>query len=120
MMLRGKKIIKQYHYTYDARGNVTEVKDKTGKIIRKYVYEDKLSPYALFGQNDLCFFIAHFRDQWTDFNLWRGFLPVNNIKNVKASNLPNEGFQYEHNSKDVVTSQNFFFTVKYTFAGCSF
>ena len=126
--VKGKKIIKQYHYTYDARGNVTEVKDKTGKTIRQYSYGDKLDPYALFDQNDLCFFIAHLRDQWTDpgedFNefsfAWRGFLPVNNTKNVITSDWSDEGFQQEYNNKDVVTNQNFFFTIKYAFAGCSF
>lgn len=123
-----KNMYQRFHYTHDARGNVTKVKDHKGEVLRKYSYGDKLSPYALFGQQDLCFFIAHFRDQWTNpgqaFNpltfAWRGFLPVNNTKNVITKYWSDESFQQEHNSIDVVTKQNFYFTVDYTFAGCSF
>ncbi|EAY27525.1 fibronectin type III domain-containing protein [Microscilla marina] len=120
----------EFFYTYDARGNVTEVKNQSGTVLRKYTYEDKLSPYALFGQEDLCFFIAHFRDQWTqplpiqDIRMfdyeWRGFLPINSIRNVETVAFSDEGFQYNYNNKDVVIGQRFFFTVTFTFTGCSF
>lgn len=128
--MAGATIVKQFNYTYDARGNVILVKDQAGTVLRRYTYEDKLSPYALFGQDDLCFFIAHFRDQWTrpspigtsktfDYE-WRGFFPINSIKNVETTAWSDEGFQYEYNSKDVVIKQKFYFTVNFSFTGCSF
>jgi len=82
----GNNLTRQFNYTYDNKGNVTEVRNQSNTLIRKYTYDDKLSPYALFDQEDLCFFIAVARDQWTTTSStislaseWRGFLPINNI-----------------------------------------
>ena len=57
---------------------------------------------------------------YIDFFIFTICLSVNSIQNVETTAWSDEGFQYEHNSKDVVTGQKFYFTVTFSFTGCSF
>lgn len=123
----GATLRSQYNYTYDSRGNVTEIKDQSNTLIKSYAYDNKLSAYALFRQVDLCFFIAVNRDQWTNDgsgntfnNEWRGFLPFNNIIKEVLTGASSEVFIFQSNKKDVSTAQDAYLSAKYTFAGCSF
>ena len=115
----------RFDYTYDSKGNVIEVKNQSGTLIRKYDYDDRLSPYAIFHP-DLCFFLATNRDNWTngssffDENEFRGFLPINNIKREQISGATTEVFIFNYNDKDIATSQDAFYSATYTFTGCSF
>lgn len=116
----------KFDYTYDTKGNVTEVKDKDGTVIRRYDYDNKLSPYVIFDEN-LCFFIANNRDNWTDDFFvsfdeteFRGFLPINNIKKEVIPTSTNEVFIFNYNDKDIATNQDAFYSAKYTFTGCGF
>lgn len=111
----------KFEYVYDAQGNVIEVKDNTGAVIRKYSYDDKLSPLTLFNQ-DLCFFIATNRDSWVGGELYRGFLPVKNItrEEIISFGSSTEVFIFTYNSKDVALEQQGFYSAKYVLKGCSF
>lgn len=116
----------KFDYTYDAKGNVTEVKNNTGVVIKKYEYDNQLSPYAIFHP-DLCFFIATNRDEWTNVSSWfydygdfRGFLPINNIKKEELSGWTTEVFIFSYNSKDIAISQDAFYSARYTMTGCGF
>ncbi|HAS38921.1 MAG TPA: hypothetical protein DCS93_00510, partial [Microscillaceae bacterium] len=118
-------LTRQFNYTYDSKGNVTEVRNQSNALIRRYAYDDKLSPYALFDQEDLCFFIAVSRDQWTStsFSLaaeWRGFLPINNMIKEEVGGTTAEVFIFNYNSKDIATAQDAYYSVNYTFTGCIF
>lgn len=114
----------KFNYTYDAKGNVTEVRNNSNTLIRVYNYDDKLSPYATFHP-DLCFYIATNRDNWTNGSSWfdenefRGFLPINNIQREQI-NSGTEVFIFNYNSKDIATYQDAYYSARYTMTGCSF
>lgn len=117
----------KFIYIYDSQGNVTQVKDQNNEIIREYIYDDKLNPYALFHP-DLCFFIYTAEDQWakipaTPHFEYRGFLPLHNIlrENIRDSSifLPSTYF-FTYNSKGLAISQEDFYFSEYTMSGCSF
>ncbi|HAS44339.1 MAG TPA: hypothetical protein DCS93_27930 [Microscillaceae bacterium] len=119
---------RSFDYTYGAKDNVTEVRDQTGTLIRKYDYDDKLSPYAIFHP-DLCFYLATNRDNWTndssffDENEFRGFLPTNNIireQIVSFGLVSTEVFIFETNNKDIAIAQDAFYSVAFQFIGCNF
>ncbi|OJJ20514.1 hypothetical protein BKI52_18845 [marine bacterium AO1-C] len=121
----GTALTRQFNYTYDGNGNVIEVRNQSNALIKRYTYDDKLSPYALFRQEDLCFFIAVSRDQWTSTSInlgaeWRGFLPINNIIKEELGGTTSEVFIFNYNSKDIATKQDAFYSVDFTFIGCSF
>lgn len=124
----GTTLTRSFNYVYDERGNVTSVTDQGGTVIRTYTYDNKLSPYAIFNQPDLAFFIATSRDQWTGVTVgtvdfvseWRGFLPVNNIIREAINGISTEVFIFVSNPKDIATAQDGFFSVEYKMTGCSF
>ena len=95
----------RFDYTYDAKGNVIEVTNQNGTLLRKYTYDDRLSPYATFHP-DLCFYLATNRDNWTggssffDENEFRGFLPINNIKREQITGNTTEVYIFDYNNKD--------------------
>jgi hypothetical protein len=99
---------------------VSEIKDKLGAVIRKYEYDQGLSPYALFHP-DLCFFIANNRDRWvfSQTASFRGFAPTHNIIYEQIYSSA-EVFIYDHNSKKVATRKKGFYNAEYTFTGCNF
>jgi len=115
----------RFDYTYDSKGNVIEVRNQNGTLLRKYDYDDKLSPYAIFHP-DLCFYLATNRDNWTngssffDENEFRGFLPLNNIIREQITGTTTEVFIFDYNDKDIATSQDAFYSATYTFTGCIF
>jgi hypothetical protein len=113
-------LFSEYNYVYDAQGNVSEIKDKLGAVIRKYEYDQGLSPYALFHP-DLCFFIANNRDRWvfSQTASFRGFAPTHNIIYEQIYSSA-EVFIYDHNSKKVATRKKGFYNAEYTFTGCNF
>ncbi|OJJ17843.1 hypothetical protein BKI52_28710 [marine bacterium AO1-C] len=123
----GTNLTRQFNYTYDNKGNVTEVRNQSNALIRRYTYDDKLSPYALFDQEDLCFFIAVARDQWTTTSStislaseWRGFLPINNIIKEEMAGRTDEVFIFNINNKDVAIAQDAFYSISFTLTGCNF
>lgn len=125
--LAGTSLTRQFNYTHDSRGNVTEVRNQSNAVVRRYTYDNKLSPYALFNQPDLSFFIGVSRDQWTTTSStvsfvaeWRGFLPVNNVIKEEISGRSSEVFIFTSNSKDVANAQDAFYSVTFQFTGCTF
>ncbi|HAS41163.1 MAG TPA: hypothetical protein DCS93_11825 [Microscillaceae bacterium] len=117
-------LIERFNYTYNSNNEVVEVREEINGTIRKYTYDEQLSPYALFNP-DLCFFITTHRDTWRlgnflDESAFRGFLPIHNITIEDISGTPSEGIVYSYNSKDIALNQIGFFAGTYTFIGCDF
>ncbi|EAY30114.1 hypothetical protein [Microscilla marina] len=110
-------LINQFAYVYNAQGNVTAVTNGAGTTLREYAYDDKLSPYAIFNA-DLCFYIVTHRDRWVS-GVYRGFLPVNNIKS-ETIGTAKEVFIFKYNNKDVALEQEGYLAAKYHLIGCSF
>ncbi|OJJ17990.1 hypothetical protein BKI52_29490 [marine bacterium AO1-C] len=110
----------RYDYTLDTRGNVTEVHDNGGSLRYKYDYDEQLSPYAIIDPN-LSFFILTNRDRsgWHSL-LWRGFLPVNNIKREQITGSTTEVFIFNYDPKGIAIAQDAFYSVAFQFIGCNF
>ncbi|EAY25356.1 RHS Repeat family [Microscilla marina] len=54
-------IWRHHDYIYDANGNVVEVTNENGTTIKRYNYDDQLSPFALFNP-DLAYYIKTTRN----------------------------------------------------------
>ncbi|OJJ18758.1 hypothetical protein BKI52_24470 [marine bacterium AO1-C] len=114
-------------FTYTYNGNMLDVTDKNNTLFRRYEFDDKLSPLAIFDP-DICFFIGTNRDLWRtnigtgDPTAGRGFMPIHNIvsEEIPASTIPLVVFLFSFNSKDVATQQSGIFKAEYTFTGCGF
>jgi len=118
-------LTEKFTYNYNAQG--LEVTNKSGALFRRYEFDDKLSPLAIFDP-DLCFFIGTNRDLWRGStgmgnpSTGRGFMPIHNIvrEEIPASSIPIVVFLFSFNNKDVATSQDGVFKATYIFQGCDF
>jgi phosphodiesterase/alkaline phosphatase D-like protein len=113
-------VVKHRNYLYNAKGNVYEVTNSKGKLVRQYSYDQALSPYRLFNPL-LAYFIRTTRNdsQW--------FLPLNNpIREeiLDSSDVP--GFTgsklqislFYLNSKDLAYLQEGHYGTTYTLQNC--
>lgn len=112
----------EFNYVYNAKGQVIEIVDNRNVVLRRYGYDEKLSPLVLLP-SDLSFFISTNQDKWLGSGVFRGFLPVNNVikeEIISFGSSRTEVFIFQYSPKEVALEQNGFLSAQYVLSGCSF
>lgn len=102
-----------FTFTHNEQGEVSIMLDQHNNVARVYVYDDKISPFALFKPELERFILNNIDDPF------KTHLQKHNIVSARRwGSLKNYSFTY--NSKGIAIEQSGSFTMKFTFSGCDF